>query len=165
MRWVKTLLLAIIFALLIREKALAFYIVSGDSMSPTLRNGEMVAVNKLVYSLRGPQAGEVVVFKNPTGNPEMPVFIKRVIATAGETVAIADGIVYVNGQPLEEEYIAIMTMGQMDLLLLQPGYIFVLGDNRYPHQSWDSRGFGPVLQREVIGRAEVVIFPLPHRLK
>lgn len=165
LRWLKTILIAIIFALLIREMALAFYVVEGGSMTPTLRNGELVAVNKLVYSRRGPQAGEVVVFKNPTGNPELPVFIKRVIATAGDTVAIADGVVYVNGEPIEEEYIQIMTPGQMDLLLVEPGYIFVLGDNRYPHQSWDSRGFGPVLQREVIGRAEVVIFPLPHRLK
>jgi len=111
-RKLKAILLTIIFALLIRENALAFYFVDGGSMSPTLQNGDMVAVNKLVYSLRGPQTGEVVVFKNPTGNPELPVFIKRFIATARDTVAIADDIVYVNGQPLKEKYIDFMTQGQ-----------------------------------------------------
>jgi signal peptidase I len=162
--WVKSLALAIILALIIREKVMAFYVVDGNSMRPTLHNGQMVAVNKVVYNFRDPHQGEIVVFYNPAGNLDNRVFIKRVIALPGDYVQIVEGKVRVNGEELDERYIQTITEGDTELII-QAGYIFVLGDNRYPGGSWDSRSFGPILLSEVIGRAEIVIFPLPHRIQ
>ena len=98
----KTLAIAAILALFIRENLLAFYVVDGNSMSPTLVNGQLVAVNKLVYKFHPPRRGDVVVFVtrgNAFGPGPERVFIKRVIAVPGDTVAIANGAVFLNGEP------------------------------------------------------------------
>lgn len=159
--WVKSLALAIILALLIRENVLAFYMVDGTSMLPTLNDGQMVAVNKLVYRFGEPDHGDVVVFRD-RGAGGGRVLIKRVIAIPGDTVQISEGQVWVNGQQLEEEYITADTEGNLGPLFIEPGFIYVMGDNRNPGMSWDSRAFGPIPLPSVLGRAEFVIFPYPQ---
>ena len=165
--WVKSLLLAVVLALVIRENVLAFYVVDGNSMLPSLNNGQMVAVNKLVYNFSPPQNGDVVVFLTSGsmfGWSENRVFIKRVMAMPGDVIEIRDGQVFRNGQVLEEEYIDVEMNGEFGPLSIEQGWVFVMGDNRRPTGSWDSREFGPIPLEAIIGRAEAVVFPVPGRV-
>ena len=138
------------------------YIIWESSMEPSFYNGEYVLTNKVLYKLRDPHRGEVVIFKSPR-NKEID-FIKRIIAVPGETVRIASGLVYVNGQLLPEVYLpsGTYTFGESFLkenqqFTVPQGQYFVLGDNR-PHSS-DSRDFGPIAKEDFIGRAIVRYFP------
>ncbi|NLL49383.1 MAG: signal peptidase I, partial [Firmicutes bacterium] len=78
------------------------YTVNGDSMLPTLQHGERLLVDKLSYRFIEPSRGEIIVFKNPSNTSEQ--FVKRVIGLPGDKVAITQGVVYVNDQPIEENY-------------------------------------------------------------
>jgi signal peptidase I len=158
----KTALVFLILALVLRHGVFTFYVVEGSSMSPTLHQGERVAVNKLVYRLRAPQCGDVIVFRNPAGDNR--VFVKRIIALAGDRVAINQGVVLVNGVPLEEDYIKASAWDHLDEVVVGPASVFVLGDNRSPGGSLDSRGFGPIAISSIVGRTDFVLFPRPHRL-
>lgn len=164
--WVKSLAIAVILALIIRGNVLAFYVVDGSSMTPTLRNGQMVAVNKLVYTLGEPDYGDVIVFfsRSPlTG--EKRELIKRVVALPGDIITIADGLLYVNNELVMEDYVDFQMTDNYGPVELLPGEIFVLGDNRRPAGSYDSREFDAVELKDVIGRADFVIFPIPGKVR
>jgi len=166
--WLKTIILAIILALLIREYVLAFYVVDGNSMLPTLQNGQMIAVNKLTYRFGDLKRGDVVVFstrKTMLGSAKEKVLIKRIIALPGDTIEIRDGKVILNGNELTEDYVDAEIEKDMELLLLGEESVFVLGDNRHTGGSWDSREFGPISRVSILGKADLVIFPNPHRVK
>jgi len=139
-------------------------------MEPSLHNNDRLYVNRFFYA---PDKGDVVIF-TPATDPKRP-YVKRVIATEGDTVYIdfRTGKVYVNDQLLEEEYIYeetreignyiadLMQKGQYsknDPIIIQPGYIFVLGDNR--NNSKDSRHLGPVPIDEVMGGAVFRFWPV-----
>lgn len=165
--WLKSLVLAVILALIIRENVLAFYVVDGSSMLPTLQNGQMVAVNKLVYKLKSPHHGDVVVFATKGqgfGLSEDKVFIKRIIALPGDTIHIQGGVVWLNGEPLREDYIGGEMVEDMEAVTIGEGWFFAMGDNRAPTGSWDSRAFGPVPLKAILGRADLVVFPAPGKV-
>ncbi len=165
--WIKSLVLAVILALLLREYVLGFYVVDGSSMQPTLENGELVAINKLVYRLNEPRHGDVVVFAPegpPFGFSDKRVFIKRIIALPGDFLEIQEGALLLNGQPLVETYVDEKMQGNFGPLLIQEGFFFVMGDNRSPRGSWDSREFGPVPLDTLLGRADLVVFPIPGKV-
>lgn len=164
--WLKSLIVAVILALVIRHFLLAFYVVDGNSMLPTLQDGQMVAVNKISYRFSGPKHGDVVVFKKEgeAGLSEDRVFIKRIIALPGDIIEIRAGDVYLNGQIAEEKYIDAKIQGDFGPLFIQENLVFVMGDNRHPDGSWDSRRFGPVPLDTILGRADIIIFPIPGRV-
>lgn len=113
--------------------------VIGDSMSPELKNGNIVLLNKLVYDISRPKRGDVIAFR-PNGNDEAHASIKRVIGLPGETIALKDGEILVNGSPLEEDYetTEILVPGSLeDAVTLKEDEYFVLGDDR--QNSEDSR--------------------------
>jgi signal peptidase I len=153
--WAETVILAIVVALLIRAFLIQVYKVDGDSMVPTLTHGDRLIVFKLIYRLRGPQPGEIVVLKDPFDKGRD--LIKRVIAVGGETVEIRGGIVHVDGKPVREEY---RTPGVYDHgpVTVPERHIFVMGDNRMA--SLDSRWIGPVPFRFVQGKAVFRFWPL-----
>ena len=93
-----------IMAALIMTFVARAYTVNGESMLPTLHHGERLLVDKLSYRFVEPARGDIVVFKYPANPKEQ--FIKRIIGVPGDTVAIKNGIVYVNGIALEEDYIS-----------------------------------------------------------
>lgn len=167
--WLRTIILAVIIALLVRQYVLAFYVVDGDSMEPTLSNGQMVAVNKIGYRFGSVQRGDIVIFEPPeniTRYTKERVFIKRIIALPGDTIEIRDGKVILNGEVLVEEYIDTAVESDMEPLEIAPGTVFVMGDNRHPQGSWDSRSeLGPIAIDSILGKAVLVIFPNPHRIK
>ena len=126
------------------------------SMLPTFQPGQYVVVDKLSYLLGKPQRGDVIVFQYPLA-PDKD-YIKRVIGLPGETVSIGGGVVSVNGQPLNEPYIATPpNLG--GTWALSPAQYFVMGDNR--NNSSDSRSWGPLERKYLIGKAVLVYWPPP----
>jgi signal peptidase I len=126
------------------------------SMEPNLHPGQYVIVDKLSYVLGQPQRGDVVVFQYPLA-PQKD-YIKRVIGLPGETVVIGGGAVGINGQPLSEPYIAAPpNLG--GTWALGPDQFFVMGDNR--NNSSDSRSWGPLEGKYLIGKAVLVYWPPP----
>jgi signal peptidase I len=165
--WAKALLLAIGLVLVIRWLLFAPFIVEGPSMEPNFHTGERLIVNKLIYDLRVPQRGEVVVFKAT----ESKDFIKRVVGLPGESVKVEGDKVYVNGTPIEEPYLkealdaaakngtSYNTRTNYKEQEVPAGSLFVMGDNR--SNSFDSRDIGFIRLEDIIGRAELVFWPLP----
>ncbi len=156
--WVISIVIAIVLAFIIRQFVVELYIVDGPSMRPTLQSQERLVVNKFIYQFREPQKGEILVFQYPR-DPKRD-FIKRVIATAGDTVEIKDGRVFVNDQLLNEDYILEKTKSEYPKSMVPKGTIFVMGDNR--NNSEDSRfadvGFVPY--KLIKGKAVLVFWPL-----
>lgn len=151
----ETVLPAIVIAVLINLFLAQATRVYGHSMEPNLHTDQRLVVEKVSYHLRGPQRGDVVVLRLPERGPEL--LIKRIIGLPGETVEIKDGSVFVNGQRLDEQYVAGKTSGSHDPKTVPEGYVFVMGDNR--GASNDSRVFGPVLLSRIVGRAWISYWP------
>jgi signal peptidase I len=137
--------------------------VDGFSMEPTLQSGEFVIVNKLAYRLGEPQYGDVIVFQYPR-DPEQE-YIKRIIGLPGDSIRIQNGGVYVNGEMIDEPYIA-AAPNYNSTWEVPVDSLFVLGDNR--NRSSDSHNWGPVGMEYVIGKAVVIYWPpeewglIPH---
>ena len=128
--------------------------VDGASMEPTLQSGEFVIVNKLAYVIGQPKTGDVIVFHFPR-DPEQE-YIKRVIGLSGDQVVVKEGRVTVNGQLLEEEYIAASPVYEATWDVPSDS-LFVLGDNR--NNSSDSHSWGPVPVEYVVGKAVLIYWP------
>ncbi len=155
-----TLLITIVLFLGLRYSAQAVPL-DGPSMQPGLHKDERVLVNSLAYIFSQPQRGDVIVFHPPNALTER--YIKRVIGLPGDTIRLTLTNVYVNGVKLNEPYIAPTPYGflenqEPETVHLGTDQFFVMGDNRT--DSTDSRSFGPITQREIIGKAEFVVWPL-----
>lgn len=182
---VETALIALLIFVGVRALVLNFR-VDGSSMLPSLVNGEMLLVNRNAYDsfdlytlvdwlpgvdhaqakeftpFPGPHRGDVIVF-NPPVTSDKP-YIKRVIGLPGDTVEIKDGSVFVNGTKLDETYLHGDTTDceprACDPVVVPPGHVFVLGDNR-AHSS-DSRYFGTVEIDSIVGKAWITYWPIGH---
>ena len=132
--------------------------VEGTSMMPELNDQERIFINKFVYRLEPIQQGDIVVFHYPR-DPDKS-YIKRVIGVAGDRVRIAEGIVFVNGRPLDEPYVPLASTDfrSMDEIVVPTGSYFVLGDHR--NLSSDSRDFGPVSEKFIYGKAVFAYWPV-----
>lgn len=132
--------------------------VEGTSMMPSLEDQERIFVNKFVYRLEPIERGDIVVFRYPRDPSKS--YIKRVIGTAGDHIRIDSGQVYVNNQPLDEDYVPPAyadTRSYPDTVVPADSY-FVLGDHR--SMSNDSRDFGPVNQSYIYGKAVFGYWPM-----
>jgi signal peptidase I len=155
---VQTLFSAAVYATLIVTFGFQVARVDGLSMAPTLEDHDRLIVNKLVYELDDPRPGDIVMLYYPV-NPEK-MFVKRVIAKEGDTVRIVDGKVYVNDAPLHDDYVPAEFRSHDDWgpTVVQQGYYFVLGDHR--NNSSDSRHWGPVPKKYIVGKVKVRWWPL-----
>ncbi len=135
-------------------------VVNGQSMEPNFHNGEYLIVDKLSYLMREPKRGEAIILKFP-GDPEKTRYIKRIIGLPGEPLKVQDNVIYINGRALHEDYIPkdFLTEPNKEWRLASDEY-FVMGDNR--QNSNDSRVFGPVERRFIIGLAYLVLVPIEH---
>lgn len=153
---VETIIWAVVIFLLLQLVVRNFRIL-GDSMWPTLETGQYVLVERVSYRFSEPKRGDIVVFEYPRAPQED--FVKRIIGLPDETVEIEGGSVYINGQPLTEPYLH----GQRTVayrpvkVTLGPDEYFVMGDNRAA--SSDSRTWGPLPRRNIIGRAWLSYWP------
>lgn len=171
--WIKALAIAGLLVFVIRWFLFAPFIVDGPSMQPNFETGERLIVNKILYDIREPRRGEVVVFHVPEENRD---FIKRVIGVPGDTVRLEGDDLYINGVKFEEPYIReaierAQAVGEPAYNLgddfpnaivrentVPEGMILAFGDNR--RNSKDSRMIGFVPLDNVIGRADVVFWPI-----
>ncbi len=154
--------IALALALVIRAFIAEPRYIPSDSMLPTLEVGDRVVVEKISYRFRPPVTGEIIVFDPPPqlqiqGYPKDQAFIKRVIGTPGQTVQIQNGKVYLNGNPLDENYIAEPPKYQMGLIKVPQDQLFVMGDNR--NNSNDSHVWGFLPKSNVIGHAFYRFWP------
>lgn len=132
--------------------------VDGFSMKPTLQDSEFVLVNRLAYRFGAPQRGDIVVFHFPL-DPGSQDLIKRVIGLPGETISVSAGVVSVNGQPLQEPYIAAPPLYSGEWVVPNDS-LFVLGDNR--NDSSDSHSWGMLPLQEIVGKAVLIYWPFPE---
>lgn len=159
--WIQSLMVALVICITIFIFAIRVVDVSGSSMWPTLLDGDKMLVSNLFFT---PQRGDIVVFKTDNYDPEKAL-VKRVIATEGQEVSIdfERGVVYIDGSPIEEDYIAELTKTKLDFIgpqTVPEGCLFVMGDNRNASTDSRKKEIGMVDTRMILGRAYYVIFPL-----
>lgn len=156
MEWIKAIILAVILAFFIQHFIFATSIVEGDSMEPTLEDGERLIFNKIVYILGEPERGDIVIIQQPNKN-----YVKRVIALPGETVENRNNELYINGERYIETFLNEETRrrtGDFGPVHVPEDSYFVMGDHRAI--SKDSRnGLGVIQRDEIIGRSELIIYP------
>lgn len=156
--------IAVMLAVLITIFLGRITIVEGNSMNPTLENNNVLIIQSLTTRFGTVKQGDIVVMKIPEfleGNKKYA--IKRVIATENQRVEISGGKVYVDGKEISEDYIngseTLAGNSPYADMTVPEGCIYVLGDNRLPDKSRDSRIFGPVNLSRVVGKCLVRIFP------
>ncbi|HEX8627713.1 MAG TPA: signal peptidase I, partial [Catenuloplanes sp.] len=135
--------------LLVRAEVAEPVRVSSDSMSPTLRNGDHVVLEKVTVTLDGVRRGQLVAFASPEDGA---LVLKRVVGVGGDTVEIRDALLYVSGRPVVEPGIDVASIDgtYFGPVTVGEGQVFVLGDNRA--NSVDSRAYGLLPVGLVIGR-------------
>ena len=135
-------------------------IVKESSMEPTLFENHYLIVNKLAYKMGEAERGDIIVFESEleTEEGDKKLLIKRIVGLPGETVTVADGEVYIDGQLLEENYLKDgITPGDINNCKIPEGQLFVMGDNRAV--SIDSRELGCINEDTVMGKAVFRLFP------
>lgn len=159
---VKVIAIVFIAAVIIRVFVFQPFVVEGSSMEPNYFNGEYLLIEKLSYRFGEPKRGDVVVFRYPN-NPNIN-YIKRIIGLPGDNIRIEDGLVFINGQVLDEPYLAdnVKTLIQGSLenafeINVPSGHYLMLGDNR--NQSSDSRDGWTVSEGYIVGRSAITVYP------
>jgi signal peptidase I len=154
----RTVATAAVYTMLVVTFGFQIARVDGQSMAPTLSNRDRLIVDKFMYHVASPRAGDIVMFYYPL-NPD-EAFVKRVIAEEGDTVRIAGGHVYVNDQPIDDSYVASAYRSHDNFgpETVRAGYYFVLGDHR--NNSSDSREWGLVPRKYIVGKVEARWWPL-----
>ncbi len=157
--------------------------IPSQSMEPTLEVGQRVLVDRVSFRFGEPDRGDIVVFKPPSGaegnecgvdhsaSQACPVptegeadtnYIKRIVGEPGDRLRVIDGLVHINGEPLDEPYIrADVRCGICNLpkeITIPPDHFFMMGDNR--GQSADSREWGPVPEDQIIGNGFFTYWPI-----
>jgi signal peptidase I len=160
--WLKTLASAAVYATLIVTFGFQVARVEGQSMAPTLADQDRLIVNKLAYRIGTPQVGDIVMLYYPL-NPDKS-FVKRVIAEEGDQIRIVDGRVYRNDVPINDDYVPTEFRSHDDYgpQVVPQGYYFVMGDHR--NNSSDSRHWGFVPKKYIIGKVQLRWWPIPHAL-
>ncbi|GEN88120.1 signal peptidase I [Oceanobacillus sp. FSL W8-0428] len=154
--WFKAIVITIMLALFLRTFIFATSIVEGESMYPTLQDGERVIFNKVVYSIHEPGRGDIVIIHQPPKN-----YVKRVIGLPGETIEIENSQLYINGEAYQQHFLSDEVIAQTNnfgpIEIPEDNY-FVMGDNRLI--SKDSRnGLGFIPRDDIIGKSELIIYP------
>jgi signal peptidase I len=177
--WVVTIAVAIVLVLVFEAEIAKPYRVPSASMEPTLhcakpaqgcraRFSDRVIALRIIYRFRDPRRGEIAVFHAPKaaascGEPGSLTFIKRVIGLPGDVVSERNGVVYVDGKRLPDQYVPASSRDHRSGTWpkLERGQYFVMGDNRA--ESCDSRDWGPVPRSSFIGPADITYWP-PNRM-
>lgn len=157
LEWAKSILIAVVLALLIKTFIVEPTRIQGSSMNMTLKNDDRVIVNKIGMKFKALERGDIIVMKYDNTHD----YIKRVIGLPGEYIQVIDGKVYINGKVYNEDYI----YGESTQAIngsewkLGKNEFFVMGDNRTPGGSTDSRVFGPIKLDQIKGVAVYRFYP------
>ncbi len=170
-----TVVVAIVIALVVQAYVVKPYRVPTPSMANTVRAGDRVLIDRVLYGHRDIERGDIVVFRGGAA-VDNQVLLKRVVGLPGDVLSIEDGHLLVNGVPADEGYVRrsgrrpgdrpsrVRAVPDAPWSLQTPytvpdGFYYVLGDNRT--DSFDSRFWGPVAREAIIGRAMAVYWPIP----
>jgi signal peptidase I len=163
--WGVILGVAVVAALVIRIWLIQPFSIPSPSMEPTLKDGDRILVNKVSYDLHGVHRGDVIVFAKPPADTEGGIkdLVKRVIGLPGETIwSGPDGEIFANGQLIKQPWLTAAAKADpgppVPRTVIPAGDYFVMGDNR--GDSSDSRVFGPISGKLIVGRAFVIVWPL-----
>ena len=161
LEWVFSIGLALLLFFVLRMFVFRVAHVSGDSMTPTLSDGDRVILNRAAIVFGTPRIGDIVAFPYPDNPSEH--YIKRVIGVSGDMVDMVNGRFIVNGEPLDDafSYDIVWATGNVGFpVMVEDGRVFVLGDNR--NGSKDSRytSVGTISNRDIIGRVLVRLWPI-----
>lgn len=163
--WIKTIFLALIIALVVTKLVIINAIIPSDSMENTIMIGDRVVANRLAYTFSDVKRGDVVIFPYP--DDEQVLYVKRVIGLPGEKLDIINGDVFINDEPLEEEYVSsfITDYTRNSSYVIPEGHLFMMGDNR--SVSKDSRyWYNTFLEIDKIeGKALFRYYPFPKIIK
>ncbi|MBI5037751.1 MAG: signal peptidase I [Candidatus Kerfeldbacteria bacterium] len=159
---IKIVLIAVVIIIPIRYFLFQPFYVRGASMEPNFHDNEYLIIDEITYRFTEPQRGEIVVVRDPKNHAEF--LIKRIIGLPGETIQVIEGNVYIynqenpEGKILSEPYLFshIVTTHDQRVEVGSDEY-FVMGDNR--PVSLDSRSFGPILKKNIVGRAWLRVWP------
>jgi len=159
--WLKDIAIALILGILILQ-VIKPTIVRESSMNPTIYENDYIFLNKQAYLFDEPQRGDIIVFHSDLlqANGKEKLLIKRIIGIPGDTISIADGVLYRNGEAVSEPYtLDGLTMSDMDEITVPENELFVMGDNR--QNSIDSRdpSVGYVDEDLIIGKAFFRLYP------
>ncbi|GAC1536654.1 MAG: signal peptidase I [Acidimicrobiales bacterium] len=164
--WIVIIAVALLGALVIRTVLFQAFFIPSESMKPTLKVHDRILVNKLSYSAHSVHRGDIVVFKRSAlrgvSGSEIKDLVKRVVGLPGETVTTSpDGQVLINDHGLTEPYVhGQPTSPGIPPIVIPPHHYWVMGDNRL--NSADSRVFGPIDEKQIVGRAFIIIWPVPN---
>lgn len=169
--WAKAILLALAIVFIVRWLVFDHYVVEGSSMEPNFSDGQRIIVNKALFLLREPERGEVIILHAPEGKD----YIKRVIATEGQTIRVDGDQVFVDGNLIDEPYLAEAiaqaakrndTYNRDDFpegaepATVPENHVFVMGDNRSFSRDSRDPSVGYIPLDDVVGRADLVFWPM-----
>jgi signal peptidase I len=166
--WIKALVIAAGLVIIIRWLLFSPFIVEGPSMEPNFYTGERLIVNKVIYDIRRPKRGEVIVLHAPEGKD----YIKRVIALPGETVRVEGDNVYINGKVIDEPYIRDVVnqahanggtynnTKDFPETKVPDGTVFVMGDHRPVSKDSRYSDVGFIPYNKIVGRADLIFWPI-----
>jgi signal peptidase I len=163
--WVKSIVFALVLALVLRATVVQAYVIPTGSMIPTIMPKDRVFGNRFIYHFRLPQRGDIIAFKPPKNvvisDNSADSLLKRVIGLQDEIVEVKHHHVVINGKPLEEPYIVTPPLYEMPPFKVPHGTIFVMGDNR--NDSYDSHMWGPLPMKNIQAKAFLRFWP-PNRM-
>ena len=159
----KILLFSLVVSLFIRENVVASGYVPTGSMEDTVMKESRILINRLSYIWEDPQRGDIVAFYYPD-NPE-EIYLKRVMGLPGETIEGSNGIVYIDGIPLLDDFTSQKLEQDFGPFQVPEGCYFMMGDNR--NNSWDSRYWKNhyVEKEQILGQVSFEYYPELRRLK
>ncbi len=160
--WTKSIGTALVIVLIIHFFIFNLSTVKGQSMEPTLIDGEWLFINKIGYLIGGPDRGDIVILKDPNNNLGFREFlVKRIVGLPGETVEVSNGKLYIDSIEQNEPFTNIEIQdGSYGPVVIPEGEFFVMGDNRHRLASTDSRIFGTVPEKLIKGKAQFVMWPV-----
>jgi len=162
--FIRTAILGMVLALIITSLAEPAK-VEGTSMEPAVMAEDTIILNKASYLIGEPAYGDIVVFEIAlyTEDNVGRMLVKRVVAVAGDTVEIKDGVLYRNDTALSEEYVSSAKEHEnMEAVRIEPGYVFVMGDNRAVSRDSRDEIIGPVAVKDILGKVAFRVLPMDH---
>lgn len=162
--WLLHIASAVVLTIIIINFVGQFTVVQGNSMLPTLKPNSVLIIEKLTKRFGSMNEGDIVIVRIPELLGDGKTYaVKRIIAKGGQNVTIKGGKVFINGRELSESYKngtgTLANAGTYDDITVPENCIFILGDNRLPGASRDSRTFGPINIDRVEGKVAFRIFP------
>lgn len=160
--WVRTLIVAVVVVLCMHYFVFSLSTVKGQSMQPTLDDKEWLMVNKISYRLGSPRTGDVVIVKDPDeGAVRKEYLVKRIVGGPGDRIEIRQGELYRNGELVVEPYTDVLVEDpDFGPVTVAAEHYFIMGDNRHARASRDSRAFQAVPRSAILGRADLILWPI-----